>query len=214
MGRSLCFILFCDACGEADGAAIRPGATSFVLDNGRIIVKKPILGIWRLFTVEGATWALPSPLLPQIPGLCALQPKDGPNGRLEGIGWFQQRTSVPGVAEVPPRIGAWYANPMRDYVIEQMATVSYSKDVSLDDAVADLAAPSLTNPAIAGVESAAVTEYAQTPSGRWYARTITQSRSGVGTTNVTRVFLDTAREFPDDLFDPAKFESEHKSAAK
>lgn len=57
-----------------------------------------------------------------------------------------------------------------------------------------------------------MTEYDQTPAGRWYAKVATRPIGEGGSTETTTVFLDTTRDIPDDLFDMAKFEAEHKAA--
>jgi hypothetical protein len=213
-GHQLSLIEFYDGRDHKPGT---PNTTYFVVNKdgtlGKTVFESPWLS--AAYTVEWATrgyWHGGAGL-----DVLPLPAKEGPNGRLEGV-------EETGVAQNEDRTPArtrdgWYFNPQRDYAAEEYVLLWFG---SLPPRPL---APSIDLPqgfstgssdAFEYVGVHKITQYAQTPAGRWYAKNLisewaTHDRK---VTETTTVFLDTTREISDDLFDVAKFEAEHKAAGK
>ena len=112
-----------------------------------------------------------------------------------------------GYVAVPQRM-QWSLNASRDYIVEAAETVSNPDDapwqVDKDWRKGVKLGPLQEN---RFSDSRQVLEYAQTAQGQWYAKNILKilSSSRADTSRqIWSVHLDTEREIPDDLFDPAK----------
>ena len=221
-GQTMTNAFLADASLEADRTAPKPGATWFWFDkDGQVTRKTPSLYMWQMYTVEGWTWTMgPLVIMAGMPGITLLPPTKGEYGELEGIGTFCGSVSIHGknkMLESMGRMSGQFFNPARDYAMERAVNVQFAKEVTHADAETAILAIESTSPLAKSVEISKVAEYGQTPAGRWYARVATRPTWGPGEgdkTETTTVFLDTTREIPDDIFDLAKFEAEHKPSAK
>ena len=202
---------------DADPAtrrAARPGGIMITLgEDGRIKAKAPCSGTSDIETVEGHAWPALTMINPDVPGMLPLPARSGQFGVLDGVGfYFPHQSSRP--QGRMPLVFAWFLNPERDYTLEQYVEILYSQDVSAADAQADIAAPDIAKPTVRSVRESRISEYAQTPEGRWYPKTTvttTYYKEMPAAIATTTILLDTTRDIPDDLFDLAKFEAEHKA---
>jgi len=184
------------------------------LKKRRGSIGRPGVG-WR-FPVEMNVWGRPSilvtGLLPYVGRTTRmLPPREADSGTLVGVEHVWQGYSMYGQIQNEPGSSSQYFNPARDYVCE---ISEFEKDTQADwqedkNWLKDVKGSTRDQ---YHSERHHVLEYAQTSTGQWYAKKIRKqvcySRSGAGRFEVIAlIYVDTTREIPDELFDPASVNS-------
>ncbi len=173
-------------------------------------------GVGSRFPVEMNIWGRPSTLvtslLPYVGRTTRmLPPREADSGTLVGVEHVWQGYSMYGHIQNEPGKISQYFNPARDYVCE---ISEFEKDTQADWQEDKNWLKDIKNSTRDQYHSERhhVLEYAQTSTGQWYAKKIRKqvcySRSGAGGFEViTLIHVDTTRDIPDELFDPASVKS-------
>ena len=168
-------------------------------------------------SVERDAWVCGPPKT----GSTLLPPKDGQGGPLVGVESFLQAHVSKGDIHCWPERRHSYWNPQRDFIREEEEWLADAQGPwqRHRDWLSAATAERVDYRWQLDMEEAArhrestqfrVTEYGQTPAGQWYPKVIVtdhESNRPRGIADSIRVIhLDTERDIPDELFDPAGIE--------
>lgn len=173
-------------------------------DDYAIKADRTRIGIGQ-FIPEGISWPERMP----VTGPATIPGNASDFGYLVGAEKLTMgRVLEDGMTAYAPHRERWYYNRERDWILEEW-TNEFDADGEWQDDKdwLDDLDPSAPRP---GREILArrVVEYGSTPASQWYAGKVVDEQESSVTTRVTLVYLDTAREIPDTLFDPSSIESE------
>lgn len=165
---------------------------------------------WKDYTPEGINWRRLPRGLERVTGV---EEKEGPFGRLRALVETRQGSVRDGKVNTEPQRCWWYLNPGRDHIVEEY--------VSLYDGEADWQEDKNWLDGVEGADqvrrqrrrnSSRVTQYAQTETGKWYAKkTVTEDvnpDTGKSHRSLWLVLIDTTRVIPDEVFDVSKVKAE------